>query len=255
MPREHGAWAMLLIPFVSALLLARRLTWETLPAAVAVVGMFLVREPLVVLWRGFGETQAARASLAWYGPAIALSGTWLAWRLPWKPLAALGLMAAALLAVSTHLVANNQRRSVLLQLCSAAGLNASAAVGWLAVRQEIETPVLWLWGLQFAHSAASLLTIHARLEARIAARRKQDVDRLRSQAGWAQGFLVLAAVFTAALGGPLLSLALLFSGFVHTRDLLRMRNPEFLATPLTRVGLRELAISGVFSALVLVGLW
>ncbi len=253
-PKEHGAWAMLLIPFVSALVLARELTWEVAPAAVAVLGVFVVREPLVVLWRGFGPTAAAWRSLAWYGPAILLSGLVLLWRLPAAPLVALGGFAGVMLAASTCLVARNRRRSVLLQTLSAAGLNASALVAWLAVRPRIEPPVLWLWGLQFAHSFAALLAVHARLEARIAARTSAERAEARRRAGIAQALLFAAALALAAAGRWGLAAAVAFSGAVHAADLRRLRRPAFVQTPLTHVGVREVAISAAFSAMLLVGL-
>src|SRR4051812_45152674 len=50
-PREHGAWAMLLQPFAVALLVYHRLTWAVAPALAAVVLVFLLRDPVTVLAR------------------------------------------------------------------------------------------------------------------------------------------------------------------------------------------------------------
>ena len=129
LPREHGAWGMLLLPFVTALVLSRRATWEVLPAAVLAAGVFVAREPLVVLWRQARvwkqwrpETEQARRSLAFYLAAIALSALILLWRRPIWPLVAMGVAAAALTAVSAYLTVQNRQRSLGLQLASAAGL-------------------------------------------------------------------------------------------------------------------------------------
>ena len=261
-PREHGAWGMLLLPFVSALVLARRLDWEIVPASVAALLVFLVREPLVVLWRQAAvwkdrrpETAGAWRSLAYYAPALVLAAALLFWRLPAGPLAALGLMAGALLLSSTYLVVHNRRRSVALQVSSAAGLNASAVLAWLAVRPQVEEAVLWLWGLQFAHSTAALLAVHARLEARIAARASRDLDQARHRAVVAQAVLLAGAALLGALGKWGLAAALALSGGLHATDVWRLRDPRFVEIPLARVGLRELAISTVVSAMLLVGLW
>ena len=253
-PREHGAWGMLLIPFVSGLVLARALDWKVAPAAIAVLGVFLVREPLVILWRGFGQTGAAWRSLAYYGSAILTGGLVLFWRLPAAPLAALSGLAAGLLALSTYMAAHNRRRSVLLQASSAAGLNASAVVAWLAVRGQVEPPILALWGLLFAHSTAALFAVHARLEARIAARTSQEREEARRRATAMQALLLASAAALALTGHGGLAAALAFSGGIHAADIWRLRDPVFVQTPLTRVGLRELAISAAFSAMLLVGL-
>ena len=261
-PREHGAWAMLLLPFVSALLLARRVHWEVVPAAAAVVGVFLVREPLVVLWRQAAvwkdrrpETAMAWRSLAWYGPAVGLAGALLLWRLPVGPLVGLGVMAGSLLAASTYLVVHNRRRSVVLQVSSAAGLNASAILAWLAVRPQVEPAVVWLWGLQFAHSTAALLAVHARLEARIAARTSRERDEARGRAMVAQALLLAGAGVLAAMGKWGLAGAVALSGGVHAVDLWRLRDPQFVEIPLTKVGRRELMISTLVSGVLVLGLW
>ena len=262
-PREHGAWAMLLLPFVSALLLAGRLSWDVAPMVVAAVGAFVIREPLVVLWRQARiwrerrpESDRARRSLAWYAPAIAASGAALVWRLPFAPLAALASTAGALTAVSIYLAVQNRGRSVLLQLASAAGLTASAPAAWLSTGAPWDSRIWWLWGLQFAHSAAALLAVHARLEARVAARANTAAAaRMRPRAIAAQAALTALALACVLAGRPGLAVAPALSATVHALDLANLSEPAFLRVPLRRVGLRELAISAVFSAALLWALW
>ena len=261
-PREHGAWAMLLLPFASALVLARGAAWETAPAAIAVVGVFLIREPLVALWRQAIvwkerriEAQAARRCLCWYLAPTAVSAVVLLWRRPLWPTLLIGLAASGLTLASSYLIVHNRQRSLLLQIASAAGLNASALVAWLAVRPQLEATAIWLWALQFAHSAAALLAVHARLEARIAARAISDTAEMKRRAVVAQGIVLVAAAACAGAGRFGLALALASSGGVHLADLARLRRLDFLQVPLRRVGLRELALSVVFSALAVAGLW
>jgi len=253
---------MLLLPFASALVLAGRLSWQVLPAAVVLVGVFLIREPLVTLWRQAAlwkqprpEAAAARSALARYAPFLAIAGAVLFWKLPRWPLLVMGLAAAVLTAVSVDLIVHNRQRSLLLQVSIAAGLNASALVAWLAVRQHLDPVVLWLWCLQFLHSAAALLAVRARLEARLAARGRSDVAVMLRRAAAAQAVLLLAAVACIAGGrvGPAAALAL--SGGIHGVDLVRLRSPSFVALSLRRVGLRELLLSLVFSAVTIAGLW
>ena len=72
LPREHGAWGLLLMPFLCAAVLARRAEWLLLPAlGLALLG-FILREPLVTLarqrwvWREEKpESVAAARCLAW----------------------------------------------------------------------------------------------------------------------------------------------------------------------------------------------
>src|SRR5579883_1628109 len=50
-PREHGATAMLLIPFFAAAILLRQFYWTEIVALAAVVCAFAIKDPLVVLAR------------------------------------------------------------------------------------------------------------------------------------------------------------------------------------------------------------
>src|SRR5690606_7736680 len=51
LPREHGAWGLLLQPFVAAVVLARFWDWRLFPALALVVLGFILKDPLVVLAR------------------------------------------------------------------------------------------------------------------------------------------------------------------------------------------------------------
>ena len=261
MPREHGAWAMLLIPFVSAVALARKLTWEVVPAAVLVVGIFLVREPLLALWRQKlvwkqprVEAAQARRALAWRVPAIAACALVLLWRLPVAPLLVMGTAALLLTAISTHLAVQNRQRSIPLQIASAAGLNASALLAWMAVGAGWGWRIWALWALQFAHSGAAVVAVHARLQARIASRTGSGPAGFDRGAAAGVILLALAAAACAAAGKPALALASGLSAVIRAVDLARLRDPASLDAPLRRVGQRELLGSIVFSLLLLFGL-
>src|SRR5581483_11660514 len=80
-PRAHGAWAMLLQPFVAALLVYHRVSWAVRPALAAVVLVFLIRDPPTILarqkwvWRGERpESAVARRYLAVEFLLLAMSG-------------------------------------------------------------------------------------------------------------------------------------------------------------------------------------
>lgn len=252
---------MLLLPFVAALLVARAMSWLAVPALLGVVGVFLVREPLVVLARLAkrgqgrpGERESARKSLLVYGMVTSVCGLVLLWRLPRLPVLAMGLAAAVLTVIAVYLVVQNRQRSLLLQLVSAAGLNASALPAWLCVRPRLEPQAWLIWGLLFAHSAASVLAVHARLEARVATASRRELKAMRRRATWAQVLLFVLAGGAVVWREWWIAGALALSAAVHFADLSRLGNAEFLRTRLQRVGVRELILSVVFAAIVALGL-
>jgi YwiC-like protein len=261
-PREHGAWAMLLTPFLASSILARRFSSESVAAAVVLVAVFLAREPLVILsrqarvWKDL-RPEAARARYWLAAEAVAgvLAAVFLWLRLPAAPLAAMGAAAAALTSWSTRMVVQNRQRSMPLQLVSAAGLNMSALLAWLAARGNLAPSAWWLAALMFTHSAAAVLVVHARLDLRVAARKGADAQASWRRALVAQVAPALGAAICFAAGRPWLAAAPVLSATVHTASLLRMRAPEALGMPLQRVGRRALALSLAYSAIVIAALW
>jgi hypothetical protein len=256
---------MVAFPFVSAAVLAREPDWLMLPAALAVLGAFSIREPLVVLGRQalvWREPRAeSRAALRWLAMSlgvVAASGAALLAHRSWVALAALGLGASALLGLATTLTVLNRQRSVGLQLASAAGLSASALVAWLSARERIEATAWWLWAVHAAFSAAAVLVVHARLDARVAARRPEESGAARRslrRALAAQAGLLLVGALCLAWGRPLLTVPLTLAAATHAMDLRRLGQPASLTMPLRHVGFRALGLAAAYSVLVIAALW
>ncbi len=255
-PREHGAWAMFLLPFFAGLAAAGELRWEAWVGLAAILGTFLAQEPLLILlrqryvWKERRQaTGDAVFTLAWVLPAWLASVALLFWRLPWRPLVALGVLAAALTALRAACVLARKQRFVALQVLEACGLSSTALLAFLTSQNAMPEAAWRLWGVFSVHHAAALFVIRARLEA-ITAVRGRAVQRSFRIAAWCGQAAVLgAAVVSLASGRPTLAAAFAIPFALHVRDLLLLDHPAVLQTPLTRVGWREVAISLTFSAL------
>jgi|SRR5579871_1273180 len=256
---------MLLQPFLTALIVYREFTWALLPALAAVVTVFLVREPLLVLarqrwvWKTpHPETQAARRYASVEILILLLSGGALL--RVWSPriLLALGGAAGLLTVLAVSLTVRNRQRAVWFQALSAAGLSSSALAACLAISPAIPEWGWWIAGLHAAHYLGGILVVHTRLEARIAARKPgsimtQAFYRMRWEAAAAQVVIMLAAVALLLQGRDFYACALAWSAAYHSFDLWRLHNLRALLTPFTTVGKRALAASLVFSILVIAG--
>ena len=81
LPKEHGAWAMLIVPLLLGLIVAPAWHWRALVLLVAAFGFFLVHYPLATLVKIRRRATANRAYLwrraAIYGGITVLSGGWL----------------------------------------------------------------------------------------------------------------------------------------------------------------------------------
>jgi hypothetical protein len=260
-PREHGSWGMLLFPLVSAMILTRTWSWDFVPAVGAALAVFLIREPLIVearqryVWKDARpETTAARRSLMAFGALAALSGAWLIALAPPAWLFALGLLAAGLTAAYLYGALHNLQRSPLLQIAGAVGLAASALLPYLALGRQPDERLWLLMAAQVIHGAGSVLVVHARLEAARALKTGAAVHtRHIAAASWLALHGVAAATL-ALTGRPWLAVILGIPLAVHAADLARLKDPQFLRTPLRHVGFRELGLSTVFTILVVAAL-
>ncbi|MEZ5401981.1 MAG: YwiC-like family protein [Bryobacteraceae bacterium] len=257
-PREHGAWGMLLQPFGAALIVAWQWNWAIPAALAAVVVAFVLREPLLVLarqrwlWRDpHPETAAARQALAWELPLLGVLGGLLLWRLPPMPVLALGGLAVAMTLLAVWATLKNKQRAVWLQVLSGFCLSTTALFAALAATGGFPWWAPWLWLLLALHSTAAIFVVHARLAARMSAKKNARPRVKDAVAPQALQFGL------AGMAVPLylpFALPILFSAAMLTWEALRLRKPEVLTEPLRRVGFRMLAIALAHTALTIAAL-
>ncbi|MBI5283398.1 MAG: YwiC-like family protein [Candidatus Solibacter usitatus] len=257
LPREHGAWSLLLTPFVAALLVAGRLNGEAALALAAVLAAFLVREPLIVLarqrwvWREQrAEAAVARKWLLIWGLAVAGSGGALVWRWGWREAGLMGAGAAALTGIAVWMTVNNRQRSAWLQVASCGGLTFSAVASARAVSGGFPQWAWILWGLCWLQGVAGILTVHTRLEALTGKKTGKTENRFRPQAWAAVGLMAGVAVGLAVKGAWLLAPAPGLAALAHGWELAAMR----LETRLKVVGLRAMSLSIGYALLVVAAL-
>jgi len=228
---------------------------------------FVLREPLIVLGRQMRiwrqprpEALVASKNLYFELLVLAVCGGLLLLRGPWPAWLALAAGAALLTLLAVWMAVRNWQRSITLQLISAAGLSASVLAAALAVLGSAPAWAWVAWLLFSLHGGSAVLVVHARLQARIAARTQSEADRhqadsRRRGAYAAQAVLLGAAGISLLTSRPLLAAPLALSALVHVRDLAELRGAEGVNTPLRRVGWRAVGLSLVFSVLTVAGLW
>lgn len=262
LPREHGATAMLLTPFVCAAILMRQVSWQELVTLFAVVIALGVKDPLVVLarqrlvWKQeHPETRGARRAaalqlllLAGCGLALVLTRDWR-----WFTLLFLGAGAFTVLAVTVNV--RNRQRSAWFQVASAVALTSTSVAASLSVANRVPGWCWLLWFLSALQASAGIFVVHARLDARIAARRPAlATSGNRTSAILFSWILVLAAAAFVSLGRFWIGAALAIAALGYGFELMRQRNSASLQMPLTRVGQQALALSMLFAIAVILGL-
>jgi len=97
--------------------------------------------------------------------------------------------------------------------------------------------------------------VHARLDARIAARKPEVQPPYPTAAMAACVVLLFATVVAGFAMQPWLALALILAAAAYRYDLERQTTSASLQMPLKHVGLQALALSITYALLVVAGLW
>jgi hypothetical protein len=148
-PKEHGSWAMLIVPLLLGLAIAPGWPWRVILLLIAAFGFFLVRFPLATLVKTRRRKKGDRAYLwQWviiYGALTALSGSWLvlAYRLWW--LMPMGFIGGALLMFHLWLVARRQEMSVVGELAGIFGLALGAPMAYYVAGGQLDRLAAALW--------------------------------------------------------------------------------------------------------------
>lgn len=258
-PREHGAWGMLLVPLATGaavgMLRGNNFTAFLLLLTVT-LSLFWLRTPGESLLgtspmraQSSAERMLAIKFVLGLSTVAALALTGLLWG--GRNLGVLPVGGVALAAFGLQILARSISRSYRMaaQIIGAAGLSSSAAAAYYVVTGRFDqvAAALWLANWLFAGDQIHYvqLTLHH-------ARVKGIIERLYNGLGFFFGQVVLfAAVFGACSVGVLPKLALLAFVPVLVRGLMFFfKRPGPLA--LTRLGVSELIHSISFGLLLFV---
>jgi hypothetical protein len=168
LPREHGAWVMLLTPLVVGLASSPSAALPAGLLAIAAVCAFLAQNAAGVLLK----PRAPRNTAAWLGlfaGAMAASGLALVagfdrWALLWLALPALGLFGLHLRLLKGPAAARLDR-TVWGGLLAAGALTLTGPAALVVARGTLDAPAAGLWLASVAAFASGIVHVNMRLEA------------------------------------------------------------------------------------------
>jgi len=244
LPKEHGAWAMLYVPFALGCSVAGRVSWALLWALVAMTALFFARETLWRL-RQARRRQHAEASL-WRGLAfeaavLGLCAALLLFRYRLVGFVPLGI--AALLLLAFHLQRSTQReeRSVAAELLAIAGFAMAAPAAHYAARAVWQDMALWLWLLSGLYFSSSVFHVKSRVLEAQRLRRRAFLRMRRLAVAYHSGLLVLLCVLVARRLLP----ALVLLGYAP----ILLRSAWSIARPAVGLDLRRIGVLEIVYAL------
>ncbi len=261
LPREHGAWGLVLLPFAAGALLGRLRAGLWPPAVLLLLAGLAIRAPLLELAREVtrrgGDPRRIRTALAWVAGEALLIGVsavrlWPRLSPGWR----VGVLGGGILftLVAVVVALGNRQRSSLFQTVSAAALALAAP---LAVQLALGFVPFWGWALWLVfllHGACSIHLVHQRLARRVAARNGTHT-LVDSRALLVAIVSQLAGGVVLALSEPLWLLAPAFSSAFASAEWRSLKRLDRLREPLTRVGWRLVALSAVHLLITVSSFW
>ena len=154
-PREHGAWGLLLIPLVTGACagLAVAQNWIALAEfTVAALALFWMRTPVESAlgtspMRAQSESESNRLllAIAALGSISMMCITALLWNGAGRGLLGLGAVAAAAFVVQALVKRRGRSARMPAQMIGALGLTATAPAAWYAVTGQLDASAFGLW--------------------------------------------------------------------------------------------------------------
>lgn len=261
LPQDHGSWVFLLSPLLIGLFSAGRWRAGTAPLIAALISAFLLRQPVAMVVKiasGRRSRDDLPAAMFW-GTLYSLTGlTAVAWLivLGWGKLLVLALPALAVFAWHLVLVSRrSERRQVGVEVVGSGVLALAAPAAYWVGRGDLD-PKGWpslmgwaLFGLAWFQSAASIVYAYLRLRQRELQGLPPVLARLR-MAWRALTYTTFNLVVVAALSifGILPALLFLPYAVQWLESIWGCLKPALGWKP-TRIGIRQLVISSLFTIL------
>ena len=256
-PREHGAWGIVLIPFLTAVIIAGSYQAPVWVALAAVFLAFIARYPVELLmvpsaYRRAGSPERSQArKFAWaYGlPATLLGGLLVVyWQL--YLLLPLGGVALALFLVHVRGGKSGEERSLVMELVGTVGLTLSGLVGWIAATGGLDRAGLLIWALNGLFFCSGVLYVKARIRSRLAVHRPELASGASLMVGWHLALVVfVAAMVVMKWLSPLIVLPFVVAAARAAWGAQQGGRPFVL----TRLGWSEVALSVFFAMFLTLG--
>jgi len=209
-PREHGAWGILLVPLAAGALvglLAGGGGRSLVPFVLVALALFWLRTP-VESWAGTGpirartpgEIQVVRAAVLWLA-MVAMSGLiWLLWHGQNRALIWIGGAAGIAFLVQSLVTRIWRSARTLAQMVGAAGLTSTAPAAYYVVTGRLDRVAWSLWAANLLFAVNQIQFVQLRIHGAKALNREQKLAIGRGfLAGQALLMMLLLAASSAGI--------------------------------------------------------
>jgi len=246
LPKEHGAWAMLYVPFTLGVVVAGKFSWPVLLLLISISAMFISRESMLSWRRARARGKEAKEAVRLLIIYLALAGVCgfpliFFYHLVW--LAPLGATGLALLLINGEQGVRLEERTIISEALAICGLTLTAPAAYYVASGQWNGTGLWLWSLSIFYFASSVFYIKLRVYG-LNPRKQEDHRRVMWSCAIYHTFL-LVALISLFLTGNLRLFALVAFVPIITRAFWRLIKPATRLN-LVRAGILEIVYSLVF---------
>lgn len=258
LPKEHGSWAMLIVPLLLGLVIAPAWHGRAVLLLIAAFGFFMARCPLVTLVKTRRRATANRVALwrwvAIYGGVAALSGAWLvvAYQLWWLVL--MGVVGGLLLLFHLWIVSRRQETTVIGELVGIFGLALGAPMAYYTTSGLLgrTAGALWLINALYFGGTVFYIKLKVRQQPRLPAPNRVSERLLRAKACLAyQTFALTIVILLVALRQAPLLAPLAFVPVTLKSFLGAYKWQDKKSLNMTRLGVTEIVHAVAFAGLVI----
>jgi len=214
LPKEHGAWAVLLAPLIIGACAANEWDWNIAGLTVVALAFFVSYVPLQIILRHHGVAAQApqRLRAARFWATVDLSIGWLAllpllWQKLWL-LLAMGAVAVSLFLVHFFWM-RHHAKGLVSDFIAMAGLTLTAPAAYYVTTARLDQTAMLLWVFSLLFFGCSTVYVHMKIRANalkksaLTWREKLSLGKLNLL--YHLAVLLVVGVFTIALFTPLLA--------------------------------------------------
>lgn len=169
-PKEHGAWGMLYVPFFSSFLLLKYIRIEYILFFFLISLLFLSKEPLIAIMR-LEKLKNIKSKnfydaiyfLVFYFLLISFLSFLLIFIYGLKLLIYFGIVAFFLLIIYMYFVAKKKERTFIGEIFAIAGLSISAPAGYYSLAGHVDLKAVILWVLNGVFFISSVFYVKFRV--------------------------------------------------------------------------------------------
>jgi hypothetical protein len=246
LPKEHGAWAMLYVPFVLGTIVAGKVSLAWFALLLAVSALFISRESMLIWWRARSRNRDARGAgttLLIYLAIAALAGAPLILFAKLYVLVPLAIFGGLLLVLNGKQALTLDDRTITGEVLAICGLTMTAPAAFYVAGGEWTSTAWWLWALSAVYFSSSVFYVKFRV-VNLNPNKKEAQRREWQHCAFYHSFVLVALLILAFTRSLELSVLIAFAPAMG-RTFWSLMKP---AQPvnLTRAGVLEIGYSLIF---------